>query len=144
MTPFPSDEQSGFYDEHLDDAYQRAEYVFHQFVLQVGVHDPGLDAWLAQHDFLTYAFMTPYNPHSNALPAVENEARMTDLLKVLRGRGIPFVPAEGRDPAGEWPTEHGVFLFDQPATEVHELARSFGQNAVVEGTLGGVGFLVWL
>jgi hypothetical protein len=78
------------------------------------------------------------------LSPAENTERLDNLHELLRVGGLPFAPAEGRDPAGAWRAETGVFLFDVPTGEVHELARIFGQNAVVEGKIDGAPFLVWV
>lgn len=144
MSAPSSDEYRSHYDEQLHQAYLRAEYVFNGYVLNVGHRHPEFDAWLQQQGYQHYSFITPFNPRSRPLSSEENEARLADLQQLLRAGELSFAPALGRDPAGEWLAETGVFLFDVPAGEVHELARLFRQNAVVEGKLHGVPFLVWV
>lgn len=144
MSPFSSDEYPPHYDEQLHQAYLSAEYVFNGFNLKVGHRHPEFDGWLTEQGYLHYAYLTAYNPHSQLLPPAENTHRQGLLEGFLRDDGLCFAPAEGRDPAGRWPAETGVFLFDVSAREVHELARAFGQNAVVEGKAGGVPFLIWV
>lgn len=144
MSPFSSDEYPQHSDEQLHQAYLAAEYVFNGFTLKVGHLHPEFDGWLTGQNYLHYAYLTAHNPRSHLLSPAENGHRQIQLQALLRNSGLFFAPAEGRDPAGRWPAETGVFLFDVPSGEVHELARIFGQNAVVEGKAGGVPFLVWV
>jgi len=144
MSAPSSDERPPHYDERLNITYTSAEYVFHGFVLKIGQRHPEFDLWLDEQGYLNYAFLSAHNPRSIMLSPAENTERQENLLELLRVGGLPFAPAEGRDPNGEWRPETGVFLFDVPAGEVHELARVFGQNAVVEGKIDGVPFLVWV
>ena len=144
MYPPSSDERPAHYDERLNVTYTTAEYVFNGFILKVGQRHPKFDLWLDEQGYLTYAFLTAYNPRSVLFSPAENTERLENLHELLRVGGLPFAPAEGRDPGGIWRAEAGVFLFDVPAGEVHELARVFGQNAVVEGKIDGVPFLVWV
>lgn len=144
MSPLPTDEQPPHYDERLHQAYGAAEYVFNGFALKVGHRHPEFDEWLTEQGYVNYAFMTPYNPRSKELPEAINSQRLSELHEFLRAQQLPFAPAEARDIAGHWPPETGVFMFDVQAGQVHDLARAFGQNAVVEGKMGGVAFLVWV
>jgi hypothetical protein len=144
MSPLPTDEQPPHYDERLHQAYHAAEYIFNGFILKVGHRHPEFDEWLTEQGYVHYAFMTPFNPRSRELPADVNRQRLGRLHELLRKRQRPFATAVGRDPAESWLPETGVFLFDPPSGEVHELARAFGQNAVVEGKVDGVPFLVWV
>jgi len=144
MSPLPTDEQPPQYDERLNQAYGAAEYVFHGFVLKVGHPHPEFDAWLTEQGYKNYAFLTAFNPRSRELSAAANLHRLARLHELLRGHRLPFAPAEAVDPAGCWIAEKGVFLFDVSPGRVHELARAFGQNAVVEGKVGGVALLVWV
>lgn len=139
-----SDEQGQHYDEQLNDAYTHTAYCFQDFTLKIGHLHPDFDAWLQEHDYQTYAFVTPFNPRSQPLPEAENVARLTQLHHLLRSAQLPFAPATGRDPEDLWPDETGVFIFNQPAADIHKIGRTFGQNAVMEGKVGGVPFLVWV
>jgi hypothetical protein len=144
MSAPSSDDYPQHYDERLNVSYTTAEYIFHEFVLKIGQRHPKFDEWLEEQGYLNYAFLTAYNPRSVLFSPAENTERTESLHALLRVGGLPFAPAEGRDPAGTWRPETGVFLFDVPAGEIHELARVFGQNAVVEGKIDGVPFLVWV
>ncbi|WP_020571402.1 DUF3293 domain-containing protein [Neolewinella persica] len=144
MSAPSSDERPAHYDEQLNVSYTSAEYVFHEFVLKIGQHHPDFDDWLTEQGYRKYAFLTAFNPRSVLYSPADNTERQESLHQLLRVGGLPFAPAAGRDPEGNWPTEIGVFLFDVPSGEVHELARVFGQNAVVEGKVAGVPFLVWV
>jgi len=144
MSPLPTDEQPPHYDERLHQAYGAAEYLFNGYILKVGHRHPEFDEWLTEQGYLHYAFLTAFNPRSRELPKAINLQRLARLHNLLRDHQLPFAPAEARDPHEHWAPETGVFLFDVPPGEVHELARAFGQNAVVEGKVKGVAFLVWV
>ncbi len=139
-----SDEQGPHYDERLRNAYTKTEYRFQDYPLRIGHLHPEFDAWLEAHQYHNYAFVTPYNPHSKPLPEPENKARLHQLHHLLLLGNLTFAPAVGHDPDAVWPDEIGVFIFDLSPAEVHEIGRAFGQNAVVEGKVGGVPLLVWL
>ena len=144
MSHFTSDEGPPPADEELLAAYLDCDYRFQGMTLNIGHRHPGFDRWLQEHGFTHYAFVTPYNPFSKQLPDHVNTLRLRQLVSMLRTNGLPFGPAEGGDPTGAWPVEHGVMLFDLPTGRVHALGRSFQQYAVVEGRIGGVPLLVWL
>ena len=144
MSYFSSDQRPPRPDEDLATAYGRAEYVCNRFVLRIGQAHPAFDDWLADQGYRNYAFLTAHNPRSVLLSPAVNQARHEQLVQLLRELPLPFAPALGRDPAARWPPEAGVLLFDAGAGRVHHLGRAFDQNAVVEGSRGGVPFLVWL
>lgn len=144
MSHFSSDQQPPAADEDLLAAYLATEYRFQEHTLKIGHRHPEFDRWLATYGFTKYAFITPYNPLSRPLSAWVNAQRLRQFVGVLQANGLSFGPADATDPAGEWPTEQGVFVFDLPAGRVHALGRSFQQYAVVEGRIGGVPLLVWL
>ena len=125
-------------------AYAAARYrVFADppFTLRVGEHSAELDALLAAHAADTWAFVTACNPGSVLLSAVENAARMEQLREVFTG--FVTFPAESSDPAGDW-AEPSVLVIGISETEAVEVAKAFGQNAILTGERGGLVELVWL
>ena len=144
MSDLSSDQRPLVPDDRLQQAYAAAEYCCSGHVLRVGHLHPEFDVWLNERAYEHYAYLTAHNPRSHLLSPAANAARHEQLERMLRLMKLPFAPAEGRDPSGEWAAEPGVLLFDVPAAQVHELGRIFEQNAVVEGKIGGVPLLVWI
>lgn len=144
MSPPHNDESLKEFDQQLNDAYLRAEYRTRDFCLKIGRPAPELDAWLSANGHSHYAFLTPCNPRSRLSPPEKNAERLEELRALLTMFRLTFLPAAGRDPRGEWPDEPGFLVFDIPLAVLHDVARGYEQNAVVEGRLKGVPLLVWL
>lgn len=128
----------------LSAAYTAALYrVFTDppFVLRVGEPSAELDALLTSHAADTWAFVTACNPGSVVLSGEENAVRMTRLLDVLSG--FTTYPGEGADPAGGW-AEPSVLVVGIGRTVAVEVAKAFGQNAILAGERGGPAELVWV
>ncbi|TXF91147.1 DUF3293 domain-containing protein [Neolewinella aurantiaca] len=138
-----SDREKPYFDEELQTAYLATEYLCKDFVLKIGESHPDFDAFMLSGGHHAYAFLTAWNPRSDALPAAENIARGQQLLLQLEERNLTFMPAVTRDPSGEWGVEEGVFIFNAPPESVLELAAAWQQNAVVLGARGAVPRLVW-
>ncbi|MTB51490.1 DUF3293 domain-containing protein [Lewinella sp. W8] len=144
MSPPHNDKSLKEFDQQLNDAYLRAEYWAGDFCLKIGHPAPKLDAWLRAHGHSHYAFITPCNPRSQVISDEKNTERLNELRDLLNMFRLDFLPATGRDPQGEWPDEPGFLVFDIPLSVLHDVARGYEQNAVVEGRLRGVPLLVWL
>ena len=140
----PNDERPSFPDERLVRAYRNADYRVNGTVLKIDEPHPDFDRHLASAGAEYYTFLTAYNPRSTPLPPVVNEARHQQLLQLLAGRNLRFLPASGSDPANDWEEEIGVCLLDPPPEEALEIGRLFEQHAVVEGRRGGPARLRWL
>lgn len=140
----PTDEHPVSDDERLDAAYRAADYVCAGHTLRTGTPQPAFDAWLRERGYAAYSFVTPHNPMSEPLPPAKNAGRYAEFLRLIEARGYEHAPAAAHDPAGAWPTEHGVLLFDVPQVKVRELARDWQQNAVVEGRVGEAPRVVWV
>lgn len=126
-------------------AYTAAHYrVFADppFVLHVGERSVELDALLTSHTADTWAFITACNPGSQLLPVDENTERMTRLRAVLNR--FTIYSGEGVDPTGEWPGEPSVLVMGINRDEVVEVAKAFGQNAILAGVEGCAAELVWV
>lgn len=124
-------------------AYTAARYrVFADppFVLRVGERSAELDALLALHAADTWAFITACNPGSVLLSAEGNAERMVRL----RARLTTFItyPGESSDEHGDW-AEPSLLVVGIRRTEVMEVARAFGQAAILAGDRGGPAELVW-
>jgi hypothetical protein len=129
---------------NLHSAYTAARYrVFADppFVLRVGEPSAELNALLASHAADTWAFVTACNPGSAPLSDEVNAGRMDRLREVLTA--FTTFPGESSDAAGDW-AEPSVLVVGMSRAEAVEVARAFGQNAILAGERGGPAELVWV
>jgi len=66
--------------QELWDAFAETHYIVHHeapFAMHIGQPCPELKALMAEHNALSAAFITAWNPFSQNLPAKENQARQT-------------------------------------------------------------------
>lgn len=101
---------------------------------------PELDDYLRTWHPATneWAFLTAWNPRSTILPVVENQRRQAALEQMLRQQKRTFFSGEGRSPQGErqW-REPSFFVLGMSPEQARALGRTFQQNAVLVGRLGG-------
>lgn len=136
-------------DPTLEAAYRATDYrvedpAIGPFVIRIDEPCPEADRVLARVHKSEWTFLTACNPSSQRLTDVENAGRMARLQAVCVDRGwTPIVGAGvGRD--GTWPPEPSVFIVGASEAEAVEVARSFGQNAIVAGRMGEPARLVWV
>lgn len=111
--------------------------------LRIDILHPLLVAWLQTHGVEQWAILTAANPASRCLPARENAERQAKLECALLEAGYePFV-VENRADDSHWPVEEACFVPGISQLEVMNLARQFGQNAVLLGSEKGIPRLVW-
>ena len=77
------------------------------------------------------AFITAWNPRSEAAPRSINEAAMSRLERELDARHLRWLRGEGVDPGGEWPGEPSLLVLGLDHAAAIALGRMFEQNAVV-------------
>ncbi len=134
-------------DRRLVEAYIRTIYrvLDPAFDIRIGAADPLLEQWLTQHGFDGYAFVTAWNPASQLLSRQANEARHAALYQALRGftSADPHL-AEHHGESGGWPMEKSWWTPGLAPENAVDLARQFGQNALVFGRKGGVAELWWV
>lgn len=100
-------------------------------VLRIGVFEPRLAQLFLARGVRSGAFVTACNPGSRLTSAADNRARRLALEDLLRAQGWPFLAGEGVHPAGGWPAEASCFILGVPCDLAQDLARRFGQNAIV-------------
>jgi putative PIN family toxin of toxin-antitoxin system len=126
----------------LIDSYEQALYALDAGpVLRVGVRDAGLDRLLEAHGVERAAFVTAANPRGEERPHAINEAGMAALCESL---AWPWLPGEGRDPAGRWRAEPSVLVLGISRAEAETLGRNLEQNAIVFVERGSVPELLLL
>src|SRR4051812_37371626 len=133
----------------LDAAYWATDYRVDDspvglFVIRVGEPCPAADRVLAAHGQSDWAFVTACNPRSEFLSPAENCRRMAELEAVCLFRDWPHYPGAGVSRDGSWPAEPSVLIVGVSEAEAVEVARHFGQNALVIGRFGEPVRLVWV
>lgn len=75
----------------LHQAFTETDYIVHHeppFTMNIGKPSPALKALMTEHNALSAAFITAWNPFSQNLPALENKARQDELKANLKRRGL--------------------------------------------------------
>jgi Protein of unknown function (DUF3293) len=93
---------------------------------------------------LEWAFVTACNPRSVLLSDEENTRRIADLEKAVQQSGWRFYPGQGVARDGRWPAEPSFLIVGIKESDAVDLARQFGQNAIVAGRPGEPARLVWV
>lgn len=112
--------------------------------LRIGERSPALDAALARRGATRWGWLTAVNPRSEPLPEAENARRLSELDAALAAAGWASVPGVALDPLGGWPAEPSRLVLEPDSALLRELARRFGQNAILEGARGGAARLIVL
>ena len=105
-------------------AYRETEYrVFSDpaLMLVIGIENQGLRALCEQYGATTSAFVTAFNPYSQAFDAAENTARQDRLAAELRLRGLTHIPGIGQHPSNGWPGEPSFLIFGLGFEQCDEL-----------------------
>jgi hypothetical protein len=130
----------------LEAAYRQCRYIVEaprgNVLLEVGQASPELDLLLESFEATVAAVITAANPGSRRLPAAENASRHEQLLARLPA-GRRVVPTVAQDPRGQWPDEHGILVFGLALGEAINLARAFGQYAILWCRAGEPVQLLW-
>ena len=133
-------------DKSLEAAYRATHFVVEDprwsGVILVGEPTPELDDFLRDQGFSAWAYITAYNPRSELLRDDVNQARHNDLIQMLDVDEIPWLSGVGRNPDGSWPADPSVLVWGIDRATAVKIGRTFSQNAIVCGTLGGQAELV--
>jgi Protein of unknown function (DUF3293) len=91
-----------------------------------------------------WAFVTACNPRSVCLSDEENAHRTAELEAAVRERGWIHYRGHGVGRDGRWAPEPSLLIVGIAEADAGELARRFGQNAIVAGRAGEAARLVWV
>jgi len=120
--------------ERLEAAYRGAVYRVAApaggIVLSVDERSAGLDARLDAEGVSVAAFVSAANPGSVPLSDAENRARHLRLLERVAASGRSTLPGVSSASDGGW-TEASLLVFGIEEEEALELAREFGQAAIL-------------
>jgi len=119
-------------------AFAAAEYVVEaggdRIVVRVGESAPALDSLLGDRP---WAVITAHNPDGRMPGAEANEAAQRSLEKSLREmQPAALIRVCNRDPDGLWPDEPAWLFTPKSMSAVDQLARRFGQRALLIGGPG--------
>ena len=120
--------------DELMQAYAETHYTVHHeppFVMRINQPCPDLKALMAEHNALSAAFITAWNPFSQNLPGKENKARQDELKSNLKKRGLICIDGIGKHPSNNWPGEVSVLVLGLNLEAAKSLARHYEQHAFV-------------
>ena len=133
--------------DELDRAYRETDYWVDgpvgRFAIRIDEPCPSLDELLAGDGASCWAFITACNPNSQRLSDEVNAIRMSHLVADVRIAGQRFYSGEGIGRDGRWPPEPSLLILDIEEASAIELAKRYGQLAIVCGRVGAVPHLHW-
>ncbi|MBE9127293.1 MULTISPECIES: DUF3293 domain-containing protein [unclassified Coleofasciculus] len=112
-------------------------------LIRIGVHNPDLDLLLNQYGFVSWAFITAWNPASVVLSLSQNQHRHREMIGHLDYTNIPYLEGSGVGDDTDWQPEKSVLALGLNRADAQEIGVLFGQNAVVYGEYKGKPELLW-
>ena len=134
--------------DKLHQHYLQTDYTLDDYGITIYIDEqnPALDKLLAQHNVLHWAYVTAFNPYSEALDDTKNQMRHLRLLEVMNAEAYSYLPGKGipADKNSEWEPETSVLILGISKKKAKQLGRQFEQNAIVFGERGKPAELIWL
>jgi hypothetical protein len=118
----------------LVEAYKATDFRVHTqppIVLKIGVASPQLAQLYSQHGTTCAAFLTAYNPYSEAVGDAENSAFQHKLSSELTSRGLAIIQGMGQDSLGQWPGEPSFLILGLALDDAKLMGAQYRQNALV-------------
>lgn len=115
-------------------AYRDTEYRVHAnepFTLSIGEACPALAAAHKNCRSDCSAFITAFNPFSQALDDAIHAKRHADLGRELKQRSLSYLEGLGKHPSNQWPGEVSCLIFGLGLEAAKTLGSRFDQNAIV-------------
>lgn len=134
-------------DPILDAAYRATDYHVEaptgSFVIRIGEASVELAQLMFDECEFSWAYLTACNPGSVRLTDEENFQRTMELREILRARWPRHYSGAsvGRD--GTW-REPSFLVLGITEADAVEIARQFGQNAIIVGLVGEPARLMWV
>jgi len=116
----------------------------YRFSISIGKKTPELDTFLIGKGYNSWAFITAENPASIPLPESENLKRRLQLESFLNRESYEYIQGKAESKAGDWPAENSLLILNISKQKAMNLAKEFGQNAIVFAELGKTAELVWV
>lgn len=108
-------------------------------VVRIGERHPGIEKLIKARG----VFITGWNPFGKRADAAANAARNRSMARILAARGYRTLPHQGIGSDGNW-AEDGFFVRDMRIATARNLARAFGQLAIVAIARGRKAELIWV
>ena len=123
--------------KELQLAYEQTLYIVTwekgEWILRIGAVNPQFNQWLLENKIQNWAFITAYNPFSEALSEKENKKLQSQLKRILIKNKYQLWNGKGQG-AGNWPAEESFFIANISQELAGKLATDFKQNAYVFGS----------
>jgi Protein of unknown function (DUF3293) len=113
-----------------------------RFAVRIG-ESCGQVAEMLDQSALDWAFITACNPYSHPLTDADNAVRMKHLVADVTIAGYRFFPGEGVGHDGSWKPEPSLLIVGIDEAAAVELARRYGQLAIVCGRGAEPARIVW-
>ena len=110
--------------------------------IRVGSRCPRIDRELAERNLSCWAYLTACNPGSQPLSAAENRDRQHTLRCAVHDGGWACYPGAGVPDASTWEPEESLLILGIQRQPALQLARRFGQLAIVWGIRGSAAELL--
>lgn len=135
-------------DPALLQKYRETEYHVegdgHSFVLELDRPSAALAEIFRERRAASAAFISAFNPYSQATSAAENEAANARLKSLLVDRGFQVIDAFGSDGTPDGWSEPSYLVPGITREAAEALGRDFRQNAIVFAAADAVPRLVLL
>jgi hypothetical protein len=92
----------------------------------------------------TWAFITACNPFSELWSDQDNLGRMRELERELQSSSFKIFPGHGQGDDPRWKPEPSLLVLGINEAQATEVARKYGQNAIVFGVRGEPAKLLWI
>jgi hypothetical protein len=116
-------------------AYRNTRYwVFadpDRFFLTIGARSREIHGLFGRFSVSTAAFITAYNPYSEAASESENEQVQGSLKADLERLSKVILFGEGAGADGDWPPEPSILALGLSRRDAEGLGRKYKQNAIV-------------
>ncbi|WP_292077487.1 MULTISPECIES: DUF3293 domain-containing protein [Brevundimonas] len=121
-------------EQALIDAFRETDFVIFgqpELVITVGTHSAAFDALMRWYGVDQAAYVTAYNPYSQARSDGENNQAQDALKATLNTNCLTWLEGEGRGRVGDWPPEPSLAVLGIPKAQACDLGCAFEQNAIV-------------
>jgi hypothetical protein len=122
------------FDKELIEAYKLTDFHVKSkppFTINIGYQSQELMYLYKKYKVSSGAFITAWNPYSEALTEKENEDRNLKLFVEISSKGYLAINGFGKDPLGKWAGEESFFILGINLDTVKSLANQYQQNAVI-------------
>lgn len=127
-------------------AYEATEYRVDSrppHTLMVGQDVASVRAWLKRQSASSATIVTAWNPFSGQQDAATNDIRQTRLRHAVEQSGLRWMPAQGCDASGQWPSEPSYCVLDAPHVLIDSWLSEYEQYAVLQACVERGCRLIW-